>query len=811
MAKIISTVKKVKTSLVVSNPVAKEALETKTLAEDVLKSNEEAEARIKKINKDIKLNNKYINNIQEGKYTRKQQIADIDVRIDVTKRSNMLEGTKYLTKKEEQTYRGMVNRLDADMNISYSAARKDWTNEKKNPLYTDYKKAADELKKARSDIKKKGLTGRGVYKKAENYPSKIKKISEEVGEYKQEVDKLPPELKKLLGSDVSIYEHQIRELSDKIKDSKYEQSVIKDEIRKYNHKIDNIEEKNTEIDEKILILKAKKAKAYEERIPLAVKRSEYMPKTTIEYDENGNEIQPTGKSDKVTELNHNIYEDVMNLYSSLWSGDDVPPIFKAYARSHKLYYDSKTKELEYYDKNGNGWGLFENEIFYMDYEVSHPNGPIIGKQLSSYGIIEMADKGRKPYTIVAGKHTIHNFIAIPGNELIKLGRGAMNGGEFEGGLISGSMDVPRGRRGEGYFAIGLRKFVSKTIRKYKNIANKELKSIRKQINKLDKIIKNCNQEIKSINVNELKRTNNNAKKHCELEINKLNKKYELIEKTIEKDKAKLKKVRETNRLDAKMRKIQKLLSNKRKYESWLGNYKEQQEYLNELESKAEKLRIEAKEKYIERRKKELYEERKQGKEEILNSKLYQKYKKFHEDNDEKNQEIIARNQEIRDKKIAELENLKSSIEHSSSKNERVDILNNQNSKLIHEKEEIKKQFNIKKDELDKAMSSLKTKLPKVKEVKKQAKKAVVKKGVEEVKKKVQKDVDKKVEDIVENKLNISVLRKWIDNVFDTTKKGYKKQKSEIEVTLKKYYDAKKINKSQYEKAMEYINKYGGKK
>lgn len=816
MAKVSSKINKIKTTSVVKNPVAKEAKELKKSAEVVLTYANEAKTKITRITKEINLNNKQIEDIQAGKYSKTNQIKDIDARIEVAKKSKITKGIKKLTRKEEQAYKGYLNTLNSPMEVTNFKAKLGYNDETKNPIYADYKKSFESLKNLRNQLKKEGY-GSGSNNKLKYYPNKITQVKEEIGKYKEYVNKhLTSELKKYLNNDISIYEKQMTDIASNSENLKNEQNTIENDIQKIDTQINKIANNTIDIQIKLNELNEKKANAWDKKIPLAEERSRFLNRDDSEEFTDDNIYDNTrtakqrmlvfkthGKGGFVRELNHLIYQDIINFLSKTFGGD-IPNLFVAYARSHKLYYDHKTKRLEYYDKEGNGWGLFENETFYMDYEVAHPNGPILGKPLTSHQIIQMAEDGRNGYTILAGQHTTHDKIAIPASRLITTGGGTFGGHKFEGAMFKDEMYV-KPVRNKGYFGIGLRTFVSNTVKKYQDSANRELSKIRKEIKKQDDIIKKCNAEIKELNAVEKIRENNTKIKHLQLNKKKLENKLEIVIKNIENNDTKLNNTRMAYRIDKKLRKIQEKLRAKHKYETFLKNYDKKREELDKLEKHTEELKRKAINDYIESNRKSILEKKQKEKEEILKSKTYQRFKKFYADNDKKNKEIMNRNQELKNKKISELENLKTLIEQSYDKDSRVKILMNRNDKLLHEKETIRKEFKLKKDDYFKKMEKLKNKLILLQETKKTAKKQTVNKGIKKIKEEAKKVVDKEVEQIIEKKLNITIIRKWIDDIFKSRKISYKKQKYEVEMRLNKYLELGKINKKQYNLAMKYLN------
>lgn len=812
MAKVISKTKSKKVSSVVKNPVAKDASDVKKSAEELIKLDDDAKKRIKEINEEIKNNDKVIKSIEESRLTQKQQLENINNQLQAAYKIDINAGTKQLSEKQEKEYRSFQYKLKhAHDEVTDTQAQYGYTDKNKNPLYAKYEESKKELDIVKKSLKERGFAGSGIYKKVEKYPNKIIQIENEIGEYKQQINKIPPELRKLLGSGIDIYEKQVRGLSEKINNYQQQKDKLTKEQNILSNKQQKAESDNLNIIEELNNLNIEKSKAWDKKIPLAEERSRFLNRDDVENTEERftniniydnartvNErivaFKTYGKGGFVRELNHLIYQDIINFLSKAVKGD-IEPLFIAYARSHKLYYDNKTKKLEYYDKEGNGWGLFEDQSFRMDYEVAYSNGPILGSILTSHQIIQMAEVGRKGYIILAGKHTIHNKIAVPGAELRAKNGGTFGGGEFEGAIYTDEMYV-KPMKHKGYFGIGLRTFVSKTIQKYQKAANEELEKIRKEIEKQDKIIKACNNKIKELNIENITKTNTNIIKNCKRKSARIDKELNTIEISMFELQKKLDDLKEANRIDTVMnQKINEKLREKRKYQQWLGNYQEQMDYINKLEEKTETLRIEAKEKYMESNRKKLIEERKKALETIPNNKKYQKYKKFHEENDEKNEEIKRRNIEEKEKKIQDLTTMRSVIDQSPQKTDRVKALKKRNLELREEKRLLKQGVQVKKEEVSKKAKNLEKKLPEVKIIKTEAKKEAVETAVEEVKEEVNTKIKEEVDELDErirlisediakiteklNTIKIPALRKAFEKQLQIKQDAYNKVMEQI--------------------------------
>lgn len=756
MARVISKTKSKKVSSVVKNPVAKDASEVKKSAEELIKLDDAAKKRIKEINEEIKNNDKLIKSIEESRLTQKQQLENINNQLQAAYKIDINAGIKQLSKNQEKEYRNFQYKLKhAHDEVTDTQAQYGYTDKNKNPLYAKYEESKKELDDAKKALKEKGFAGSGIYKKVEKYPNKIIQIENEIGEYKQQINKISPELRKLLGSSVDIYEKQVRGLSAKINSYQQQKDKLTKEQNLLFQKQQKAENDNIDIRNRVNELEREKLEAQERKKPLNKEKSGWLSKKTIELDEEDyiettiyrgdvlieHTIQTNkivGDSHQIKELNFEIYKDIFNFIKKSCGGFTIPRIFMAYANSHKLYYDKKTRCVEYYDKEGDGWGLFENQKFCMDYEVEYPKGPrkIMNYMLSSHGIIEMAERGRSAYVAHAGRHSASKKISIPGAELVKNSKTYDETGKFVGAVYPDDVEIEAST--EGYFGIGLRTFVRETIEKYRNEANSILDNLRKDIDKENKIIIQCNKELKSINLENITKTNTNIIKNCKRKSTRIDKELNTIETSMSELQKKLDDLEEANRIDTVMnKKINDKLREKRKYQQWLGNYQEQMEYIDKLEEKTETLRIEAKEKYMESNRKKLIEERKKALETIPNNKKYQKYKKFHEENDAENEEIKRRNIEEKEKKIQDLTAMRSVIDQSPQKADRVNALKKRNLELREEKRLLKEGVQVKKEEVSKKAENLEKKLPEVKIIKTEAKKEAVETGVEEVKEEVE--------------------------------------------------------------------------
>ena len=777
-----------KVSSVVKNPVAKDATDVKKSAEELIKLDDEAKKKIEEINKELKTNENIIKSIKESKLTQKEQLKNINNQLQEAYKIDVNAGLVTLTEKQEKEYRGFVYKLNhAHDEVTDTQAQYGYTDKDKNPLYVKYTESKKELDEAKASLKEKGFSGSGVYKKVKHYPNKIVQLENEIGEYKKEIEKIPPELRKLLGSDTSIYEKQVRGLSAKLNTYQQQKDKLEKEQKETNDKREKAENNNIDIRNRVNTLELEKLEAQERKKPLNEEKAGWLAKKTIELDEEDyiettiyrgdvlieHSVQTTkivGDSSQIKERNWEIYKDIFNFIKKSCGGFTIPRIFMTYANSHKLYYDKKTKHIEYYDKEGDGWGLFENQKFCMDYEVEYPKGPrkIMNYMLSSHGIIEMAERGRSAYVAHVGKHSASKKISIPGAELVKNSKTYDETGKFVGRSFTDDVEIEAST--EGYFGIGLRSFVKETIAKYRNEANSILDNLRKDIDKENKIIIRCNKELKSINLENTIKNNTNIITSCKRKSTRISKELLMIDKSMEDLQKKLDDLNEANRIDTeKTKKINEKLREKRKYQQWLGNYKEQMDYIAELEEKTERLRVEAKEKYMEMNRKKLTAERKKALETIPKNKKYQKYKKFHEEHDEQNAEIKRKNIEERTKTINTLERLRADIDQSPQREDRIKALEKRNAELREEKRRLKQGVQVKKEEVFEKAENLEKKLPEVKVIKTEAKKEAVETAVEEVKEEVQTEVDEEINELDKKADEIIEIIKDLENNIKTAK------------------------------------------
>ena len=377
-------------------------------------------------------------------------------------------------------------------------------------IYLESKAKTDAMEKSIEERQKSGFYGRGVYKKQENIKKKIANISDSIRE------KMTPDVKKLLelsGINPAVIEGRVLDVNNRIKG-------VKSKIKEHTRTIKELDSKMKSLDEHRVSVMTKTESIEDERVKIQLKKNEWIEKqlnfiskeTEIKVDNNFLEtaMNPdgimikqkksttvvSGNNSKISEENAKIRHELFN-----WLDESCPnqwKLYRAYMRSHHLYYDKKTDRIEYDDKSGEYWGTFENKELEISYDVDYPkNGNPVVYKMSSYGVITMADEGRNAFTAHAGTNTTHDMIVlngVPSTYTNKNGETITR--DFT--IVHGNVVTMPIEKNNGLFCIGIKDFVKKTIRKHKTNLNAQYGVIRKKIEQYNEELKRIDDELKSI-------------------------------------------------------------------------------------------------------------------------------------------------------------------------------------------------------------------------------------------------------------------------------------------------------------------------
>lgn len=789
--------------------------------EDIKAANEyreQMDSRVTRIKEDIDIIDKRIKSIaSNGKETKRlnKEIKNAQDELKKLENINPNAGVvnTFKTTDEYKSYKAMNRELAAlkkDMqgNFRNEYLEKDYENsDVKSESGQKIQSYAEEI----NQINKSGLYGRGIYKKQDNLKKKITNISDSIRA------KMTPEVKKLLklrDKNPEVIEGQVLDVNNRIKS-------VKSQIKEHTRTIKELDSEMKKLDDHRVDVMTKTEQLEEERVKIQLKKNEWIKKqlnfiskeTEIKVDESFLEtaMNPdgimikqkkrttvvSGNNSKISDENAKIRDELFN-----WLDESCPKqwkLYRAYMRSHHLYYDKKTDRIEYDDKSGDYWGTFENKELEISYDVKYPKSEqSVVYKLSSYGVITMADEGRNGFTANAGTNTTHDMIVL--NDVPSSYKDRKTGKTIHRDftIVHGNVVVMPIEKNNGLFCIGIKDFVKKTIRKHKNNLNAQYGVIRKKLEKYNDELKRIDEELKGIVKTDYDKYNRleNGK------IGKLKRKIAYQRGVITKLQSELSGLRKERKNLALTAGIVDMESEKQQLEENLSLYTDTRDRIKTLKKKIDEEKSASLKKYKEERRKELVQKATERYNQMINGEYYNNLKKKYEDSvKEFNTKILENGRNLKNKQT-KLENhiLECSNELRSFDNES-ETLKARKKILQQELKDIKKNYikmatNIANQQKDLEKSIKKTNTAKKKAIKEASEEAVKITNVA-----VTKEVKEKKSIIIEKvKSGFNVLKEYANNTFENVKEFNKNVFNEInsfigEFNKKRKQETKKVTDS----------------
>ena len=809
-----TTAKRVSTRKSVS-PVSKKEVTVKKTVKN------ESASVINKVHEDIKVANEYREQMDSRVTRIKEDINIIDKRIKSIAPNG--KETKRLNKEIKSTQDELKKLEDVNPNagvVNTFKTTKDYTDYKEtnkylgklkkkmegnfkrnmygeDPLekgFTDskiYSEMTVRVNRYESEIeekKKSGFYGKGLYKKQENIKKKITKISDSIRE------KMTPDVKKLLelrGINPEVIEGKVLDVNNRIKGVK---SQIKEHSRvekKLDSEMKKLDDHKVDVMTKTETLEKERVKIQKEKNKWVEKQLDFISKSTeIKVDEQfiTGAMNPDaiileqrkrtmiayGNNSKISEENKKIRNELFN-----WLDESCPKqwkLYRAYMRSHRLYYNKKTDRIEYDDKNGNYWGTFENEELEIKYDVDYPkNGNPVVYKMSSYGVITMADEGRNAFTAHGGANTTHDMIVlngIPSSYKNKDGETVTR--DFT--IVHGNVVVMPIEENNGLFCIGIKDFVKKTIRKHKTNLNAQYGVIRKKIEKYNEELKRIDDELKGIVKTDYDKYNRleNGK------ISKLKRKIAYQRGVITKLQSELSGLRKERKNLALTAGIVDMESEKQQLEENLSLYTDTRDEIKKLKKKITEEKSSALKKYKEQQREKKVSEATDEFNRIVNGERYNTLKQKYENSvNEFNAKILENSQKFKNTKkkledyIFECQNELLGFENET------ETLKAKKTQLQQELKDIKKNYMTMAKNIASQQKDLDTALKKTKTAKKEAIKEATEEAVKIIEVSVTKETKEQKKTFVEkmtdvkNKLtdfvmtSVENVKEYSNNIFNT--------------------------------------------
>lgn len=741
--------------------------------EDIKAANEyreQMDSRVTRIKEDIDIIDKRIKSITpKGKETKRlnKEIKSAQDELKKLENANPNAGVvnTFKTTQDYKAYKETNRRLAT---LKNQMAGKIGKNEfgvdktevgyENSKIYLKSKAKTDAMEKSIEERQKNGLYGRGVYKKQENIKKKITKISDSIRE------KMTPEVKKLLkmrDQNPEVIEGKVLDVNNRIKS-------VKSQIKEHTRTIKELDSEMKNLDEHRVDVMTKTESLEDERVKIQLKKNEWIEKqlnfiskeTEIKVDNSFLEtaMNPdgimikqkkrttvvSGNNSKISEENAKIRHELFN-----WLDESCPKqwkLYRAYMRSHHLYYDKKTDRIEYDDKNGNYWGTFENEELEITYDVDYPkNGNPVVYKMSSYGVITMADEGRNAFTAHAGTNTTHDMIVLNGVPSSYVNKdGELITRDFT--IVHGNVVVMPIEENNGLFCIGIKDFVKKTIRKHKTNLNAQYGVIRKKIEKYNEELKRIDDELKGIVKTDYDKYNRleNGK------ITKLKRKIAYQRGVITKLQSELSGLRKERKNLALTAGIVDMESEKQQLEENLSLYTDTRDEIKKLKKKIIEEKSSALKKYKEKHRKELIQKASIEYDKIINGEYYNTLKKKYEDSvNEFNSKIRENNQKFKNTKTKLEDYIFECQNELLSFNNETETLKAKKTQLQDELQNIKKNYMTMAKNIASQQKDLDIALKKTKTSKKNAIKEATEEGVKIIKESVTKETKEQKKTFVE--------------------------------------------------------------
>lgn len=764
--------------------------------EDIKAANEyreQMDSRVTRIKEDIDIIDKRIKSISpNGKETKRLNKEIKSAQDELKKLENVNPNAGVVnTFKTTQDYNNyketnrrlttLKNQMAGKLGKNEFGVDKTEVGYENSKIYLESKAKTDAMEKSIEERQKSGFYGRGVYKKQENIKKKIANISDSIRE------KMTPDVKKLLelsGINPAVIEGRVLDVNNRIKG-------VKSKIKEHTRTIKELDSKMKNIDEHRVYVMTRTESIEDERVKIQLKKNEWIEKqlnfiskeTEIKVDNNFLEtaMNPdgimikqkksttvvSGNNSKISEENAKIRHELFN-----WLDESCPnqwKLYRAYMRSHHLYYDKKTDRIEYDDKSGEYWGTFENKELEISYDVDYPkNGNPVVYKMSSYGVITMADEGRNAFTAHAGTNTTHDMIVlngVPSTYTNKNGETITR--DFT--IVHGNVVTMPIEKNNGLFCIGIKDFVKKTIRNHKKNLNAQYGVIRKKIEQYNEELKRIDDELKSI-------VKTDYVKYNRLEtgkISKLKRKIAYQRGAITKLQNELSSLRKERKNLALTAGIVDMESEKQQLEENLSLYTDTRDAIKKLRKEITEEKSSALKKYKEEHRKELIQKASIEYDNIINGEYYNTLKKKYEDSVNKfNSKVRENTQKFKNMKT-KLENYIFECQNELlSFNNETETLKAKKTQLQDELQTIKKNYMTMAKNIASQQKDIDTALKKVSKAREKAIKEATEEAVNITKEAVTKDTKEQKMSFVEKMQSVvSIFEENIVEALSNFKKA----------------------------------------